>query len=111
MEKQNSSGRIRMLFIGLILIALFSCSKKTSPPDDSYYINNGFQKAIIYNPGIAGCNLVLKIDSLTYEPLNLSTEFSIPDKQVWIKFHKEKNSMSSCMMGSIVTIDDIYWIK
>lgn len=111
MEKPNSTGGVKLLFMVMVLIAMASCSKKTSAPDDSFYISNGFQKAIIYNPGIAGCNLILKIDSLSYEPLNLSNEFSVPDKQVWVKFHTEKNRMSTCMMGSMVTIDEIYWKK
>ncbi|MEP7265250.1 MAG: hypothetical protein ABI772_12165 [Bacteroidota bacterium] len=99
---------IRSLLI-LLIIAVTGCSKKTATVENKdEFSGKGYTAATIYMPeGMAGCPFLIKTTNFTLEPLNLQEEFKQDSMQVWVKYHKEKGMMSVCMMGDIITIDDI----
>lgn len=101
---------IRYLIITL-LIAVISCSKKTSSVTEEVkdeFAGKGYTSAIIYMPhGMAGCPFLIKTENFTLEPLNLPDTFKQDSIKVWVKYHKEKGKLSVCMMGDIITVDEI----
>ena len=90
--------------VSLVLIGLVysSCSKSKS----------GMEKAKLHDyTGLDGCGMLIDLDNgEVLEPINLSdfqTEVTIQDGQkVWVKYH-ETSGGSFCMVGKIVTIDEI----
>jgi hypothetical protein len=99
------------ILIIAVLLLLTDCSKKVStsePKSDSYFLENGYSAATVFIPeGMAGCSWMLRLEKGNLEPLNLRDEFMKDGIKVWVKYHKEKNKVSACMMGDIVTIDEI----
>jgi hypothetical protein len=97
----------------ICLIYATACCPKTAvdkSPEKTHqwFTDNGYQAMVIYIPeDMAGCNALLKAVNKLYQPLNLQDAFRREALEVWVKYHKEKNQMSTCMMGEIVTIDDI----
>ena len=96
----------------LVCVVFYLCScctsGKTVQQNDDYWISNSYSAGEIYFPeGMAGCSYLITVNDKKLEPLNLHDSLFIDKLKVWVKYHKEKNRMSACMMGDIVTIDDI----
>jgi hypothetical protein len=97
-------------FIIAILIFSSCCStSKTIADENADWINRKFLAAEVYYPeGMAGCSYLIKMDEKYYQPLNLPDSMQVTGKKVWIKFHNAKEQLSSCMMGDIIEIENIY---
>ena len=108
METTDSKGGMRTVVLALAVLLLSACCEKTTVPPERDYAKEDYQLAKVINPGIAGCDYILMIASINYQPLNLSPDFKKEGTEVWVKYHKEKNQMTNCMMGDIITIDDIH---
>lgn len=72
------------------------------------YKEQGYVEAETFFPeGMAGCNYLLKLTDKNLEPLNLADSLRKPGVKLWLKYHHEPKRMSVCMMGEIVTVDDV----
>lgn len=59
-----------------------------------------------------GCSfLLMKGDSTYLDPINLEKKFQINGNHLAIKYHKIKNGMGTCMVGDLVSLDEINEIK
>jgi hypothetical protein len=101
---------MKKIIILFLCILTGCCKKVTESPEKTaqWYLDNGYYEMIIYIPeDMAGCSALLKAGNKLYQPLNLTDAFRREELKVWVKYHKEKNQLSTCMMGEIVTIDEI----
>jgi hypothetical protein len=93
---------IKFFLVGCLSFLIYACSKS----------NSGFIKGKLHDyTGLDGCGMLIDLDNgEVLEPINLSdfqTEVTIQDGQkVWVKYH-ETSGGSFCMVGKIVTIDEI----
>ncbi len=97
-----------LLFALLYLCSCCSAKQSSSDQPDEYWKNSNYVAGEIYYPeGMAGCSYLIAISDKKLEPLNLHDSLFIDKQKIWVKYHMEKNRMSACMMGDVVTIDDI----
>ena len=98
-------------FIISVFALIAGCAKKVVTADvksETFFYEKGYSVATVLIPeGMAGCSWLLHLENRNLEPLNLPDEFKKDSMLVWVKYHKEKNKVSPCMMGDIVTIDEI----
>jgi hypothetical protein len=112
MEIKNTEGRIKAALYFVLILLIAACCNKTAVTAERNYSKEGFVSLKVKNPGIAGCDYILSVaDSTVYQPLNLDQSFRKDGTEVWAKFHKEKNMMTACMMGEVITIDEIHLRK
>lgn len=113
-------------FIILLLFFLSACCtrKKTTdtikeeqqPAAVNEEVNWASKKyavgVVVKSDGIAGCDYIVKLeDESVLEPLNLADSLKKNNLKLWIRFHQAKNQAGICMMGEIVTIDDVKYRK
>ncbi|MCC7302822.1 MAG: hypothetical protein IT233_09280 [Bacteroidia bacterium] len=98
----------RTLLLLLIAVAIHSCCAKKAPPEPDYAAL-GYKKATVINYALDGCMWMLEMEDKTKkEPQNLPEDFRVENKAVWVKFKPaKKGSMSICMAGEMVEIEDI----
>lgn len=109
------------ILIGIAVLGI-SCSKKANPITETKplkaevvveskdYAKEKYIKATVIDMReLDGCGFMLTLESgkkLQPTPA-LTEEFSVQDKQVWIKYQIRKGTVGICMSGQIVTVDDI----
>ena len=99
---------IRKLWVGFHLIALFvGCSQKHTPATGATDI--GYTKAtVIDSRELDGCTFLLELpDGTKLEPTNLPDAFKKHNLAVKIKYIPNKEVVSICMAGKMITITDI----
>ncbi len=74
---------LKILFLsGIIGVMAFSCEKNSQPE---------FQKStglILYygDPSVDGCGWIIKMDTISYSPINLNTDYQIDSIHVVVKY-------------------------
>ena len=111
---------MKKLFVFVALSSLLNscCSRDkaqsgTTIPGDEHWKNLKYVEGEVFLPeGMAGCSYLLKLgDEKFLQPLNLADSLKQEKLRLWIRYHPEKSKMSVCMMGTIVTLDDIQFRK
>ena len=76
--------------------------------DDEMRRQNFIAVKVVLQTELAGCNYLLAQENgKMLEPLNLADSLKQNDLHLWIKYHAEKNAVSVCMMGTIITLDEV----
>lgn len=123
MEKKNWFCGIEvirklLLFASIIFLLTSCCTKEKSQTvnnaqSDEHWKELKYVEGEVFLPeGMAGCSYLLKLqDEKILQPLNLADSLKQENLKLWIRYHPEKSKMSVCMMGTIVTLDDIQFRK
>lgn len=110
--------RIVLLMISFALILSSCCTSKKSQIKNNTLSEEHWKELkyvaveVFLPEGMAGCSYLLKLENETIlQPLNLADSLKHEKLELWIRYHPEKKRMSVCMMGTIVTLDDIQYRK
>ena len=110
-------AEVRSISTVLFIVLLFvSCHKKVTSAitqtDVELRSLNYVPAKVVLQTELAGCGYMLALeDGKMLEPLNLADTLKQNNLRLWIKYHIEKNAMSVCMMGTIVKVDDVKFVK
>lgn len=98
-------GKIAMVILSAI--AIFSCSAEDADIDSAVFSETGI---MVDMSKFDGCGWVFKYDDTSLEPANLSDFYiSLVDSMpVGIRYLKADNQNSTCMLGTVVTLVDIW---
>lgn len=106
LENHNMKpARFLSVFIIIIISFAFTCNKVNQPHEDAVAAQ------LFDYTGLDGCSWIIKLeDEKVLEPTNLQ-DFDIElkeGKKVWIKYTEQTDLASICMVGPIVSIEDIW---
>ena len=100
----------------VLLCSLIACHKKATVPviltQEELRMQKFVPAKVVLQSELAGCTYLLALeDGKMLEPVNLHDTLKQNNLRLWVKYQVEKSAMSVCMVGKMVRIDTVKYLR